>query len=196
MTKRKPKTPITVVRTKTGDTGFTWFRGNPQFPKSSVAVKYIGQLDLAQSYAIDMFAVQDFLFALGALFNNPNQTNAIADIEVLCDQFEKEISTQADKLPPLTGFIRTTSNNSDLMKLRAVIRQAEVYACDLSNEYNMDIHIKSLNILSDFIFTMAWAKSHKHNAVYTWDGYHDKQKTPAGDLFFYLYHTGVPYDSQ
>lgn len=162
---KKPKTPLTIIRTGSGDNGFTNFRNSKRTPKSNLFIQYLGILDLIQSKATNMLMTQDLIFALGANIHNPQEPKYLKQINKLIKQFNNGIMTFTETLSPLNGFIRTTNANANLMELRAVIRQGEVIACQLRDSFdnsdemcynNIDLHIKTLNILSDFIFTLAW----------------------------------------
>lgn len=161
MAKKKPEKPLTVIRTGTGDAGFTNFRNDKKFPKSNLNIEYLGILDLIQSRATNAFMIQDLIFALGANLYNPESAVYIKQIDKLTRLFTIEITKNTPNLEPLSGFIRTTESNARLMELRATIRQAEVLACQLRQSTypaykELDLHIKTLNILSDFVFVCAW----------------------------------------
>ena len=76
--KKKPTTPITKIRTGTGDKGTTYLR-HPDLPKSDSLVDFVGDLDEANSaismavaqvghngMADDLFSCQHALFDIGA----------------------------------------------------------------------------------------------------------------------------------
>ena len=170
---KKPKKVLTVIRTGTGDLGTTWFRNDREYPKSQLQIAYLGMLDLIQSHAPSMFVVQDLIFALGANFYNPDEKKYFDQINQLNNYFELSIKDESRWLGSLTGFIRTTESNAQLMQLRAVIRQAEQMACQLLEiEPCIGLHIKSLNILSDYVFVLAWKETRYSEDcyVYTWEG--------------------------
>ena len=170
---KKPEKVLTIVRTGTGDLGTTWFRNDRHFPKGQLQIAYLGMLDLVQSHAISMFVVQDLIFALGANFYNPADEKYLNQINQLNDYFELSIKDETRWLGSLTGFIRTVESNAQLMQLRAVIRQAEQLACQLLEvEPCIGLHIKSLNILSDYVFVLAWRETRYSEdcCVYTWEG--------------------------
>lgn len=170
---KKPKKVLSVIRTGTGDLGTTWFRNDRNYPKKQLQIAYLGMLDLVQSHAASMFVVQDLIFALGANFYNPTDEKYLAQINQLNNYFELSIKDETRWLGSLTGFIRTIEANAQLMQLRAVIRQAEQMACQLLDiEPCIGLHVKSLNVLSDYVFVLAW-KETKHSEdchVYTWEG--------------------------
>ena len=170
---KKPKKVLTVIRTGAGDLGTTWFRTDRQYPKNQLQIAYLGMLDLVQSHAISQFVVQDLIFALGANFYNPDDEKYIIQINQLNKYFETSIKEETRWLGSLSGFIRTTESNASLMQLRAVIRQTEQLACQLLDvEPCIGLHIKSLNILSDYVFVLAWRETRYSEdcCVYTWEG--------------------------
>jgi cob(I)alamin adenosyltransferase len=178
----KPEKVITVVRTGYGDNGTTWFNGNKQFPKTDLNIEYIGLLDWIQSYSADMYSIQDLVFALGANHHSPTSQKYIDLINLSAAQFEAVIKAEAPRLNPLTGFIRTTKKNAKLMQLRCIIRHTELVACKLKETNpNMDLHIRALNILSDYVFVCAWAVTRRHNVRFEWAG-DPQQNTPYDDF--------------
>lgn len=169
---KKPEKVLTVIRTGTGDQGTTWFRDNHKYPKSSLQIEYLGMLDLVQSHTVNC-DIQDLIFALGANFYNQKDEKYLNQITQLTEFFEKKVKDITSSFNSLDGFIRTTSKNQELMKLRAVIRQTEQLACQLLElEPCIKLHVKSLNILSDYVFTLAWKNSlNEYNQkVHTWSG--------------------------
>ena len=170
---KKPKKVLSVIRTGTGDLGTTWFRNDRQYPKNQLQIAYLGMLDLIQSHAVSMFVIQDLIFALGANFYNPTDEKYFNQINQLNDYFERSIKDETRWLGSLTGFIRTVESNAELMQLRAVVRQTEQMACQLLEiEPCIGLHVKSLNILSDYIFVLAWriTKYSDDWCVFTWEG--------------------------
>ena len=172
MNKRKPTNVLTVIRTGTGDTGYTNF-GSNLVSKTAIDIKYLGALDTIQSSAIELYAVQDLIFALGAHHTNPSANKYTDQIVYLTKQFETCIRLYTTQVPPLSGFIRTNHDNYYLMQLRTAIRNAEIIACEcfeLGSEYaHLDIHKVALNVLSDFIFVGIM----KHSSIdreFDWTG--------------------------
>jgi len=163
--KRKPKNPITKIRTGSGDNGTTWFRGNLAHPKASPEIRYLGKLDTVQSHLVlDIYVhrtdnlfirkAQDLVFALGANFNSPANEIYIDRVTRLTLDIERDISVLTEKLSPLTGFIRTTNRNVELRQAGTSIREAEILYLDTAD--TQTDHKISLNALSDFIFALAW----------------------------------------
>lgn len=173
MTKRKAKHPITVVRSATGDTGSTYFRGNPTHSKSSEEILYLSYLDLIQSKSYQMKTVQDFCFALGAHYNNPNANQYERTIEAMIEGYDKTLKESVTRFMPLKGFVRSNEFNKELMELRALIRQAELVVCRINAKEQHDanlLHMKALNVLSDYVFLLSWKKTVETESLATWNG--------------------------
>jgi cob(I)alamin adenosyltransferase len=168
--KRKPEKVITKIRTGTGDFGTTYFRGIPNWQKASLEIEYLGQLDVVQAFLVldkkytrlsyDLKKAQNLVFALGANFNSPENKKYIAQVNELTEEIESSIELMTKNLEPLSGFLRTNEDNSTIRQACTFIRQAEIiynryciYQLDRLN------HRKSLNILSDYLFALAWRET-------------------------------------
>lgn len=152
---RKPTYVLTTIRTGTGDNGTTFFRGDPMYPKHHLNIEYLGALDNIQSKASYAEVIQDVVFALGAHHYSPESSEYSKWLYEKNDSMIETIAQLSAMTPPLEGFVRTTKNNQPLMELRVAIRQAELLACKLKHEYgdpHIDLHIKTLNMMSDFMF--------------------------------------------
>lgn len=157
---KKPNKVITIIHTGKGDDGYCTINGT-LVSKSDVIIRYLSGLDKCQSYTHSLNSaktnVQDFLFILGALVNNPNSEKYTIAANKLYQYFKKEINSIVRGLPALTGFIRTSTRNSALMFLRALIRETECLAKEAVDEGKLDIiHVTYLNLLSDYIFAFIW----------------------------------------
>lgn len=174
---KKPERVITRIRTGTGDSGTTTICGQV-VSKSSLLIRYLGMLDLCQSLTYDPM-IQDQLFTMGALVNNPEHLHYLSDLNNYTAWQMLQIDRISKSLPPLKGFLRTTKQNRSLMRLRATVRQAESLAAELhsmfSNSpiddnavivefFNYGPQVMALNVLSDYIFALAWQKQFDHNA--------------------------------
>jgi cob(I)alamin adenosyltransferase len=169
--KRKPEKVITKIRTGTGDSGTTYFRGTTDWPKSSIEIEYLGQLDTIQSFlVIDnrksfhyIRKAQDLVFALGANFNSPANGKYQMQVSELTDELEGFIETIIEDCAPLSGFLRTIDQNKDLRQACTAVRHAEVLyyrTCENNPEPLITTdHRKALNVLSDFLFALAWKAS-------------------------------------
>ena len=173
MSKRKAKNPITILRTSQGDKGKTYFRGNPTHSKSSDEILYLSYLDLIQSKAYQLKTVQDFCFALGSHYNNPNAKQYEQTIESMIEGYDRTLKESVTRFLPLNGFVRSNEFNKDLMELRALIRQAELVVCRINakeyHEANL-LHMKGLNVLSDYVFLLSWKKTLETESLTTWNG--------------------------
>ncbi len=168
---KKPNNVITIVHTGFGDYGKTKVGGHT-VSKTHPVVKFMGLLDECQSLTTSEF-VQDYLFILGALANNPDNEKYRDELNRKYDIIKETIPIIIEDLPPLEGFIRTTIDNQLLMQLRAKIRQAEIAYCEYITEivgytgFNMCKHI---NILSDYIFASIWYDASTYNTLKVWKG--------------------------
>lgn len=184
MKETKPQNVITIIHTGVGDNGQTNL-GVEKIPKTDPRIEYVGLLDTCQSYCYfdknynDYFNIfydlQDVLFLLGGLVNNPNKKEYLVKLdeyyEKLKNHLEYILKYSTATKTPLTGFIRTTNDNYKLMQLRCVIRDAERTAVYL-NELNFvnKIHVKILNLASDIIFALVWDVSVRLNSLQVWTG--------------------------
>jgi len=169
MPSRKPKNPITKIRTGSGDFGTTYFRGQTNFPKTSAEIEYLGSLDIVQSFLIadletsygkfNRFAklAQDLVFCLGANFNSPGNEKYKAKVIELTEQLEEIIPKLIEDNEPLTGFIRTTVKNKEFRQAGAAVRHSEILYLRIGDT-DTD-QGKTLNVLSDFLFALAWMET-------------------------------------
>lgn len=167
---------ITIVHTGYGDTGKT--KVNKKiYSKNSDIIKFLGMLDCCQSLCT-YIDVQDFFFIIGGIINNPSKVEYYNELNSLYDKFKKFIETKSSELEPLTGFIRTTENNTLDMQLRAKIRETECFYYDIDYDefgfiegFNLG---KYLNLLSDYIFVHVWFNSISKNDLFVWTGVNKK----------------------
>lgn len=171
--KRKPSNVITKIRTGTGDGGTTYFRGETKFPKADPHIEYLGALDSIQALLIfdpkseynrDILLAQNLIFALGANFNSPGNEKYQDRIQFLGKIVETRIPEITSGLDPLKGFIRTTTTNKDFRQAGVAVRQAELMINRIILDYDEDaklcsFHRVALNILSDFLFALAWSST-------------------------------------
>jgi cob(I)alamin adenosyltransferase len=176
--KRKPENVITKIRTGTGDAGTTYFRGEPKFPKASQHIEYLGALDSIQAFLVldetpadssdeyrkDIRLAQNLVFALGANFNSPENEKYQDKIRFLTKTIETRIPEITRGLEPLKGFIRTIAENKNFRQAGVFTRQAELLINKIVRDFEEDaeyccFHRVALNILSDFLFALAWAST-------------------------------------
>ena len=169
---KKPNNVITIVHTGFGDTGKTKV-GGETISKTKPIVKFMGLIDECQSLTISEY-LQNYLFILGALANNPNNDKYKIELDMLYDDLKSRIVKLISDLPPLTGFIRTTSDNQSLMQLRAKVRQAEIAYCEhyeTLSETTSTINLcKYINLLSDYIFAHIWFCDSTFGELKVWEG--------------------------
>lgn len=167
--KRKPKNPLTSIRTANGDGGKTAFQGK-QLSKSHYLIDFIGDLDEACAFMgklpLELVSVhqkklvsvyQKILFEIGAMTHSPD---ALANYQINLTTYVKAITVQIEELldnenlPKLNGFIIPNPVNADAMIARAIVRRAERSAV----RAELTWAIPFLNALSDYLFILAWGK--------------------------------------
>jgi len=178
--KRKPKNPISKVRTGTGDSGITYFRGM-ELRKDDALIEFVGTLDEACTalalcdIGFDIASsgkeaelqrkirrvfedVIKTFFVVGALVHSPKERNGyMIEVEELQARMENIMDEIIDGeyVEPLEGFIIPNLENADLFFAGTVVRRLERTAIR-ANETDF---IPYLNTLSDFIFTISWYTS-------------------------------------
>lgn len=169
---KKPEKVITIVHTGFGDSGKTKV-GGITISKTDPIVKFMGLIDECQSLTTSEH-IQNYLFILGALANNPNNEKYQIALSNLYEDIKIKIEVLIRDLPSLTGFIRTNSTNHILMQLRAKIRQTEIYYCEYLEtlpEGHITFNLcKYFNILSDYIFAIIWHNDSTSNSLTIWEG--------------------------
>ena len=190
--KRKPNTPITTVRTGTGDAGTTFLR-TPGISKSDPIVDFVGDLDEACAalgrveIGFDFGSVEEcniqhnlsklfsktivLMFEIGAMVHSSTAKDMYLEetIETYCSDVESVIDKMIEKdlLDPLEGFIIPNQENGDLFLARAIVRRCERSAIKAGE---MDF-VKLLNVASDFLFVLSWYTTHYYEQ---WTGFSKK----------------------
>ena len=169
------------VYTKTGDKGTTALFGGTRVPKDHIRIESYGTVDelnsyiglirdqeMNQHYKTILIEIQDRLFTVGAILATPPEKEVrkngelrlqkLGIIESDIELLENEIDTMEDSLPQMTHFVlpggHTTVSYCHIA--RCVCRRAERLAVHLSHdEPVVDIAIKYLNRLSDYLFVLA-----------------------------------------
>ena len=189
--KRKPKTPLTSIRTGSGDKGLTFLQ-QPGVSKASPIVDFVGTLDEAcaalaccelgfdfgsseeadlQLKVNQIFseAIESF-FVIGALVHSPSRLESnIWELDLVTQKMTtiiNEVTANPDLVEPLEGFIIPNSENGDFMLARAVIRRAERLAVASDQMWAVPF----LNTLSDFVFIIVWMSTHFYKV---WRGLED-----------------------
>jgi len=161
------------IYTKTGDKGETGLFGGRRLPKNHLRIEAYGTVDelnafigLVSDHIEDdqldaaLKSIQDLLFVIGSnLASDPDKEMAVpdvkeADIEIL----EAAIDEMEQSLPALKHFILPGGHVavSHAHVARCVCRRAERLVVALaSEELVLDIIIRYLNRLSDYLFVVA-----------------------------------------
>lgn len=161
------------IYTKTGDKGETGLFGGRRLPKNHLRIEAYGTVDelnafigLVSDHIEDdqldaaLKSIQDLLFVIGSnLASDPDKEMAVpdvkeADIEIL----EAAIDQMEQSLPALKHFILPGGHVavSHAHVARCVCRRAERLVVALaSEELVLDIIIRYLNRLSDYLFVVA-----------------------------------------
>lgn len=186
--KRKPKNPITKVRTGSGDSGTTYLR-EPGIPKTDPLVDFVGTLDetcaamamcelsfdfgsaeeadIQRELDVIYSDVVKAFFMIGAMVHSEEaKANHLHRLDELQVRMEDSMSAivEGGYVDPLDGFIVPNPENADLFFVRAVVRRCEREAIRADQ---MEF-VPFLNTLSDFIFTVSWHISHYYE---TWSGF-------------------------
>lgn len=177
--KRKPKNPITKIRTGAGDLGKTFFKGEIIW-KNTPEIIFLGDLDLACS-ALGKIYFDETLYDGWRVPNNPQLSylkysqKILFTIGGLCytnletfennviilDEYVKNVSEYMEfilannNFIKLEGFIIPDKINADAMIARSLIRKCEISALNCISNWS----IPALNAMSDYVFAVAWAQS-------------------------------------
>ncbi len=181
MQKRKPKTPLTSIRTGTGDGGDTFFQGG-MMPKDHALIDFVGDIDEACAFlgklktpSIDKY--QTILFELAAMTHSPGAlTEFNENLKIYTTTIAKHIEDAIKKegLTELRGFIIPTPINADAMIARAIIRRAERSAVRAGLTWAIPL----LNVFSDYLFVISW----KLDASNQWTGFKPEVKEEITDV--------------
>ena len=163
------------IYTKTGDKGETSLIGGTRVPKYDDRIEaygtvdelksYIGLIrdhDISKAYKKLLLEIQDRLFtiesSLATDFSKPSERELPAIQEADIQLLEKEIDTMNEDLPTLTSFILPGGNliSSHCQIARTICRRAERLTIKLATKAEvLEINIKYLNRLSDYLFVLA-----------------------------------------
>ena len=178
---------INKIYTKTGDDGTTGLVGGARVRKDSVKVSAYGDIDELNSFigwartiatadfAEKLAQIQNELFDLGAELATPtdSKTNKVPKIPAaFATRLEQWIDEVTERVPELRSFVLPggTELNARLHICRTVCRRAERSVLRLSQEEKVSSDaIIYLNRLSDFLFALARAESHRASVPeYLW----------------------------
>lgn len=161
------------IYTKTGDKGETGLFGGRRLPKNHLRIEAYGTVDelnafigLVSDHIEDdqldaaLKSIQDLLFVIGSnLASDPDKEMAVPDLkETDIEILEAAIDQMEHSLPALKHFILPGGHVavSHAHVARCVCRRAERLVVALaSEELVLDIIIRYLNRLSDYLFVVA-----------------------------------------
>lgn len=182
--KRKPTNPITNIRTGTGDGGLTNFNDR-LIPKNDPVIEFLGDLDESCScialinfddvpqksvYHISINAMlstsKRMLFDIGAMVYSETALTSHRKliewyVEYIQGKMDMLLQTFPEQFPKLRGFIVPSQKNALTMVARSVVRRAERNAINAKAIWA----IPALNILSDFLFLIAWLQDSENQWV-------------------------------
>lgn len=165
------------IYTKTGDKGTTSLVGGNRVSKDHPRVNAYGTVDelisnlsllkceLGQeSFGSDIRRIQSALMLVAAHLASDGKSDRVKDFnesEIL--YLESEIDKMQSELPAQTSFIIPGGSKSASIChiCRTVCRRAERSSIPLLNDEKLEIAIKYLNRLSDYLFVFARYISHK-----------------------------------
>jgi len=161
---------ITKVTTKTGDNGETGLVNNVRLSKDHPRIVAIGEIDHLNSFLgwsisecsnsdlrSDLKDIQQDLFNMGGELAMPDTQHLLLKEQRLMF-LEQKIETFTEKLPPLEEFVLPggIEFSSRLHIARSGCRSAERAIVSLyKKEVEITLHIKYLNRLSDYLFSLA-----------------------------------------
>lgn len=161
------------IYTKTGDKGETGLFGGRRLPKNHLRIEAYGTVDELNAFIgligdhitddeleAELKSIQDLLFVIGSnLASDPDKEMAVPDLRAEDIEFlEKAIDRMEQSLPALKHFILPGGHAavSHTHVARCVCRRAERLVVALATEeLVLDIIIRYLNRLSDYLFIVA-----------------------------------------
>ncbi len=161
------------IYTKKGDKGKSQLFGGSIVNKDNVRLECYGTIDELNAFIGNIYDqsinknhksilknIQNQLFTIGAEISSDKKNNIYLPefSEKNVTILEKEIDKMDEKLPPLTSFILPSGHDisSRCHIARTICRRAERRLVTLSSTSEINtLHIKYLNRLSDYLFTLA-----------------------------------------
>lgn len=161
------------IYTKTGDKGETGLFGGRRLPKNHLRIEAYGTVDELNAFIglvsdhiedgqleAELKSIQDLLFVIGSnLASDPDKEMAVPDLKATdIELLEAAIDQMEQSLPALKHFILPGGHVavSHAHVARCVCRRAERLVVALaSEELVLDIIIRYLNRLSDYLFVVA-----------------------------------------
>lgn len=161
---------ITKVYTKTGDDGTTSLSNGERLPKDHPRIVVLGALDetnsaigvvlmerVTEEIKTTLQKVQHTLFDMGGELATPDKELGLVSEDDVAS-LESAIDELNDSLPPLEEFILPGGSKAAalLHYARSVCRRAEGDLVALSGaEKVLELHLKFINRLSDYLFVAA-----------------------------------------
>lgn len=177
------------VYTKTGDKGTTSLVGGKRVPKNHPRVEAYGDIDELISYLGVIISdisypheieklqkIQENLMVVSAQFASDGSFKKLSELPKEEIEFlESEIDRMTGEMPPQTAFILPGSprESSECHVARTICRRAERHALAIfdtiekeqreenASESQLEIGVKYLNRLSDFLFVLGRYFCHK-----------------------------------
>ena len=161
------------IYTRTGDKGETGLFGGRRLPKNHLRIEAYGTVDELNAFIglvsdhieddpldAELKSIQDLLFVIGSnLASDPDKEMAVPDLkEADIELLEAAIDQMEQSLPTLKHFILPGGHVavSHAHVARCVCRRAERLVVALATEeLVLDIIIRYLNRLSDYLFVVA-----------------------------------------
>ena len=185
---KEPKIRISKVYTKKGDDGSTYLIGGEQVSKNDIRVIAYGEIDELNvyvgvsanqlknhsnseeiNYCIERLeSIQKELFNLGTVLASTGSKlskgfPSISENDILI--LENDIDKMNKELDSLESFILPGGNKTilNIHLARVVCRRAERNVVTIIEKYNnLELPLKYLNRLSDYLFVLARFISKKH----------------------------------
>ena len=165
--KRKPNNPITKIRTKNGDNGFTYFGGS-NISKGEPILEFLGNIDEScaflgklnhEKFADNIIKKSiTILFEIGAMCHSKEALEKykhhLDKYVVEVEEYMKEYIANIN-LVELNGFIIPDNWNADAMIARTIIRKTERSAVVAKLTWA----VPALNCMSDVLFLYSWVRS-------------------------------------
>ena len=191
---RKPKTPLTTIRTGNGDSGETFFSGKTVL-KSDPAIELIGYLDHLNSHmgecGMSTRDVQKTLFVCGALLHTTDQGTANKAKEQIIDHRSALVEDVKNRYLALAGFVYPTGlpeerartwcriTEQKVWKLREEFKIAEDLELLVDGEWvemfrkeadKCETIAQFLNVLSDWLFVEGFEALQRSGDPQVWTG--------------------------
>ena len=179
---RKPKTPLTTIRTGNGDKGETFFAGRTG-PKSDPYIELIGYLDHLNSHmgecGMSTRDVQKTLFNCGALLHTTDQDTAKRATNQINDCRDDLIESVKNRYLALSGFVYPAGIPEERARTWCRLTEHKVwklrhYSAGWVEFGDMDDKLETigifLNVLSDWLFVEGFEALQRSGHDEVWTG--------------------------